>query len=179
MKLFNKGLIVAAMMLASISVFAEGTKIAFINTTQVVELIPQAQTVRETLQKEFASTDTELSAKQKKIVNLEEKLKRDGAIMSVTEKRKLEREVQLLKQEFIGEREAFSKSLTQRRDEELGKMQQQIAKVVVEIAQEQGYDMVFESGVVYAVSEVNISRQVIERLQKMYNESIPPVQLKE
>jgi outer membrane protein len=179
MNLLQKGAMVATMMLASVSVFAEGTKIAFINTTQVVELIPQAQTVRETLQKEFAPTDNELSAKQKKIVDMDEMLKRDGAIMSATEKRKLEREIQLLKEAFISEREAFSKTLTQRRNEELKKMQQQIAQVVVEIAQEQGYDMVIESGVVFAVTEVNISRQVIERLQKQHNDSTPPLQLKE
>ncbi len=177
MKMMRKVVMVLAMLVVAVSVQAEGTNIAFINTTQVVERVPQSQVIRESLQREFSPKEAELTTKQNNIKQLDEKLQRDGAIMSATEKRKLEREVMAKQREFQQERELFAKELNQRRTDELSKLQAQISQAVIGIAKERQFDMVLESGVVFVVNDVNITDTVVEWMTEMYNKETPPLKL--
>jgi len=148
------------------AVASEPTRIAFVNTARVIEGAPQAAVVRNRLQTEFAPREAKLIEEQNSIKSLEERLIKDGALMSATEKRKLERNIKSKQLAFQSARESFSEDLTVRRNEELQKMQQAIAKVVVDVAKAANFDMVLEAGVVYANEKVNITTQVIEALQK-------------
>jgi len=144
----------------------EQTRIAFVNTTRVIEASPQAVVVRSTLQTEFAPREAKLVEEQKALMSMEERLVRDGALMSATEKRKLERNIKSKQLSFQSARDSFTEDLTVRRNEELQKMQTEISNVVVTVAKETNFDMVLETGVVYANEKVNITSLVIEALNK-------------
>jgi outer membrane protein len=155
---------------APMSVLAqEGVSIAFVNTPQVLEQAPQAEAVRNTLQSEFAPRDADLVAQQKSVKALEEKLARDGAVMSEEERRKLERDILSQKREIKRARDEFTEDFNIRRNEELGKMQREIALSIVTLAKEKGYDLILENGVIYASDRVDITKLVIERLKRDYS----------
>ena len=154
--------------LGAVGANAAEPAIAFVNTPQVLEQAPQAEAVRNTLQKEFAPRDAKLAAEQKKVKELEEKLVRDGAVMSDEERRKLERDILSQKREIKRTRDEFTEDFNIRRNEELAKMQREIALSIVGLAKEKGYDLILENGVIYASERVDITKDVIDRLKQDY-----------
>ncbi|MCW8829122.1 MAG: OmpH family outer membrane protein [Gammaproteobacteria bacterium] len=145
---------------------AEAPNIAFVNTPQVLEQAPQAEAVRKTLKSEFSSRDAALVAEQSKLKSLEEKMERDSLTMSEEQQRKLERDILSQKRELKRSRDEFAEDFNIRRNEELAKMQREIARSIVDLAKEMGYDLILESGVIYASERVDITGKVIERLKQ-------------
>lgn len=146
-------------------------RVAFVNSSEVLERAPQAVNARELLQAEFAPRDMQLVAEQQKLRSQEERLVRDGAAMSDDERRRFEREITTLQRDVKRARDEFSEDLNIRRNEEFARLQREVAKVIVEVAKEGGYDMVLENGVVYASERVDITATVIERLKKSHSAS--------
>lgn len=147
---------------------ADAAQIAFVNTPQVLEQAPQAEAVRNTLQSEFAPRDAKLVTEQKKIKELEDKLARDGDVMSDDARRKLERDILGQKRENKRARDEFTEDFNIRRNEELAKMQREIAMSIVSLAKEKGYDLILENGVIFASDRVDITEEVIARLKQDY-----------
>jgi outer membrane protein len=152
--------------------WAADARIAFVNSSEVLERAPQAVNARELLQAEFAPRDAQLVTEQQKLRSQEERLVRDGATMSDDERRRLEREITTLQRDVKRARDEFSEDLNIRRNEEFARLQREVAKVIVEVAKEGGYDMVLENGVVYASDRVDITAMVIERLKKSQSTSV-------
>ncbi len=154
---------------ASVATADEAIRIAFVNTPQVLEQAPQAEAVRNTLQNEFSPRDAALVEEQKKVKELEDRLARDGVVMSDEARRKLEREILSQKREIKRARDEFTEDFNIRRNDELAKMQREIALSIVSLAKERGYDLILENGVIYASDRVDITKDVIERLKRDYN----------
>ena len=152
---------------------AQGMRVAFVNTPEVLEQAPQAEAVRTTLQAEFAPRDANLVAEQQKIRVLEERLLRDSAVMNDEERRRLERDMLALQRDLKRSRDEFSEDFNIRRNEELARMQREIAESVISLARERGYDLIIESGVVYASDRVDITKEVIARLKRDHQKSRP------
>jgi outer membrane protein len=152
--------------LAFTSASATEVRIAFVNTNTVLEQAPQAEAARTLLQKEFSSRDTQLVAEQKKLREQEEKLAREGVNLRDDERRRLERDVVAQQRDLKRARDEFTEDLNIRRNEEFARLQREVAKVIVEVAKESGYDLVLESGVVYASDRVDITSRVLDRLRK-------------
>lgn len=148
--------------------YADQVKVGFVNTGRVLENAPQAQAARKKLEQEFAPRDGELAAKQRKLKALDEKLARDGDVMSDEERRKVERERLSQQRELKRTRDAFTEDLNLRRNEEFAKLQRTVAKAIVDIAKENGYDLVLEAGVVFASDRVDLTDKVLERLRSTY-----------
>lgn len=145
-------------------------RVGFVNTARVLEKAPQAEAARAKLQQEFAPRDADLVARQKKAKAMEERLKRDGAVMSEEERRKLEREILGEQRELKRARDEFSEDLNIRRNEEFAKLQREVAEAIVAIAKDAGYDLILEAGVVYASKRVDITDDVIAGLLKRYKQ---------
>ena len=146
-------------------VFAGEMKIGFIDTGQVLETSPQAAAAQKRLEKEFSPRDKELVATQKKIVKLEEKLTRDGAIMSDTERRRLERDILTQKRDLKRAGEEAREDFNIRRNEEFDKVRRQVRKVIADIAAVQKFDLILEGGVVFSSERVNITKEVVKQLE--------------
>ncbi len=171
MKMIRTFLTIASLGLAfgtAVATADDSMRIAFVNTPQVLDQAPQAEAVRNTLQSEFAPRDAKLATEQKKIKELEDKLARDGAVMSDDARRKLERDILGQKRENKRSRDEFTEDFNIRRNEELAKMQREIAMSIISLAKEKGYDLILENGVIYASDRVDITDEVIARLQQDY-----------
>lgn len=152
---------------------AQEARIAFVNTPQVLEQAPQAEAVRNTLQNEFAPRDANLVSEQQRIRALEERLLRDAAIMGDEERRRLERELLAQQRDLKRLRDEFSEDFNIRRNEELARMQREIAQSIVNLAREKGFDLIIESGVIYASERVDITDEVIDRLKQDHSKRKP------
>ncbi len=163
--------IVSVLALASLIVFsmpavADSARVGFVNTPRILEQAPQAKSARERLEQEFAPRDGELATQQKNLSSMEEKLARDGSIMSDDERRKLERDVLSHQRDLKRAREAFTEDLNLRRNEEFSKLQREVGDAIVAIAKKDHYDLIFESGVVYASDKVDLTEKVLAVLRQ-------------
>ncbi len=141
-------------------------KIGVVNAPKVLEQAPQAEAARKKLEKEFATRDRDLVAGQKSLKDMEDRLTKDGAIMSEAERGRLERDIVNKRRELKRETQEFQEDVNFRRNEEMAKIQQQIADAIVELAKEQKFDMILGTGVVYASEKVDVTESVINRLKK-------------
>lgn len=149
---------------------AADIQVAFVNTPEVLKEAPQAKNARERLKSEFAVRDQELVKSAGKLRKLEEKLNRDGAVMSEAERRDLERDIVAERRELQRSRDEFTEDFNIRRNEEFAKLQRKVAKAIIDLAKERNYDLILEAGVVYASDRVDITKQVIDRLKAQAGE---------
>ena len=165
-KVFVLATLFFSIVISTAVVADEPLRTAFVNIPQILEQAPQADALRETLNQEFAEHDLDLTAGDKKLDLLKQQLKRDGASMEEEERRKLERELLTQEREMKRRHEEYSEDRNIRKNEELVKMQREIRLSIVTLAKELAYDMVLESGVMYASDRVDITGLVITRLKQ-------------
>ena len=143
---------------------AAAAKVGYVNLSDVLEKSPQAESASKDLEKEFRPRDEAIVHAQKRLKALEEKLNRDGAIMSESERRQLERDVHAKKREIKRDQDVFREDFNFRRNEILGQLQKQIVEVVRALAKEQAYDLILIDGVLYANDQVDLTDTVLKRL---------------
>ena len=147
---------------------AADTRIGIVNTAKLLKEAPQAEAARKKLESEFAPRDSKIVKLQKLIKTLEDKLSKDVAIMSDTERKKQEREIVSKKRDVKRIREEFTEDFNFRRNEEIGKLQKLVSETILSMAKEKKYDIILNESVIYASQQVDNTSNVLERLQKMY-----------
>jgi outer membrane protein len=75
------------------SAVAADLKIGFVNVARLLEKAPQAEKAKKDLEREFKPRDSKLMNEQKAIKSMEEKMAKDEAVMSESERQKLERDI--------------------------------------------------------------------------------------
>lgn len=147
---------------------AQEVKIGAVNAVRILENSPQAEAARDKIQNEFAPRDRSLIEEQKKLKSLEDRLAKDGAIMSESERANLERQIVQMKRDLQRSQDEFRDDLNFRRNEEFGQIQKVILEAIQKVGKDLGYDIVLGEGVIYASKKVDISDQVIEYLKKQH-----------
>lgn len=146
--------------------YADDYKIGAVNGVRLLEQSPQAERMRTQIEKEFAPRDRELVSVQKKLKASEDKLAKDAAIMSETERKKLERAIIGQRRELKRSQDEFREDLTFRRNEEIARIQKEIVEAIQIVARNNNYDVVLSEGVIYASQKVDITKLVIDYLKK-------------
>lgn len=156
--------LVAAMALPGVA--SAELKIGVVNAIKILEGAPQAEAARKQLEKEFASRDRDLVARQKTIKEMEDRLAREGATMAEAEARKLERDIVSKRRDLKRDQDEFREDVNLRRNEEFGKIQKEIVQSIQDVAKSEGYDLILGEGVIYASDKTDITNAVLERLRK-------------
>jgi outer membrane protein len=143
--------------------FAE-SKIGYVNFGKLMEKSQQGQAVRKALENEFSSRDKQLGASRDTILKLEEKLKNDGSIMSESNRVQLERDILSKKRDHNRLRDEYREDINIRRNEEIGALQKKVYEVIKKFSQEKSYDLVLTQAVLYASPKVDITDQILQRL---------------
>lgn len=155
-----------ALMLGQAGAAAAEYKIAFVEVPRLLRDAPQVEAVRDKLKREFSRRNDDLVAQQEQVAKLQEKFQRDAAIMSDAESKRLERDIVSRQRKLKASQTEFQEDLALRQNEELGKLRKVIGEVIVQVAKDDKFDLVLESGVVYASDRANITDKVLERLSK-------------
>ncbi len=147
---------------------AEELKIGAVSAVRLLEQSPQADSARKLIEQEFAPRDKQLVSEQKKLKALEDRLEKDGAIMSESERKKLERDYINQKRDLKRSQDEFREDFNFRRNEEFAKIQKNIVEAIQQVAKDNNYDIVLssEGTVIYASPKADMSNLVIEYLQK-------------
>jgi len=147
------------------NVSANELKVGVVDIARVLEQSPQATVARQKLQSEFSPREKKLVAAQKKIHKLEEQLVRDGAIMSESERAKLERKVISLKRDAKRDQDEFREDLNFKRTEILEGLQRSMISSIQQYAKDNGYDILLAEGVIYASESINVTEDILAKFK--------------
>ncbi|MCG5524693.1 OmpH family outer membrane protein [Ectothiorhodospira haloalkaliphila] len=143
--------------------------IAFVNINRVMDQSPQAAASLSALEEEFAPRDAELVAERDALRRLQQRLERDTDIMGSEERLELEREFRNRSREFKRSQDMFQEDLNVRRNDELARLQRLVHNVILEIAKEQGVDLVVtERTVLFASDRIDITSKVLDELRRQH-----------
>ncbi len=145
---------------------AADLKVGVVNNVRLFQEAPQAEKASVRLREEFQSREAELFAKEKNIQIQEERLKRDGAIMSVAERDKLEREIKNSWRELQLEDSNLKEEFTARQQREMANLRDELTQAIQALAAEEGYDLVLYEGVTYVKPSLDITDKILDRLKK-------------
>ena len=162
-----KKLTIAAMLLFVAGSAAAELKIAVLDTQRALVESEEAQALLAQAQKELQAEQDELQALGEEIVTLQEKLQTDGEVMSATEQRKLQKDIEdkQIDYQFLGNK--LQKEVNDRRQELLQQMVPKIDVVLKDLIELEGYDMIMERGSLrYVNSKHDITRRVTEKLNE-------------
>jgi outer membrane protein len=140
-------------------------KVGVVNAAAVLDKSPQKAAALARLEKEFASRSQSLESKHKALRAAQEKLSKDGTILSADERRKKERDIVSDQRELQRLQDEYSEDLSIRRNEELRALEKKIAATIVDLAEKEGYDLIIYQGVIYASDKVDLTDKVLGMLK--------------
>ena len=160
-----RGVILAAAMLAGAAAAAAEVKVGFVNVPKVLDQAPQARAADQRLEKEFGPRDSEILGMKRELVQLNEKLAKNSAVMSASERQRQEADMRQMRREIRRLEDEFREDVNLRRSQELGKLQRLVVEVIQNLAKAEKFDLILSDGVIYAGDKVDITDQVINRLK--------------
>ena len=167
MKIMRNLLIATALALPVSLAQAADVKLGFVSIAKILNSAPQAEAASKRLEQEFAPRQKGLIEAQKSLRKQEEKLSKDGAVMSESQRRSLENEIRNQARELKRTSDEFREDFNLRRNEELGKFQKQVLEVINSVAKEEGFDLVVnDSATLYFSPQVDATEKVLKRLTK-------------
>ena len=156
-------------MVAAVSVFPGAAfaemKIGFVDLAKLSEGAPQIKSAQSKIDAEFSSREQELIAVQRKLAKLEEQLSKDGAVMSDSERSKLEREILSKRRELKRSQDEFRDDLNIRKNEMLRQVNIEIGDTIEKFAKAENYDLILAQGVMYASEGADITDLILRNLQ--------------
>jgi outer membrane protein len=159
-------LLSSSVCLGGTAIAAAELKVGYVDAKKVLEQAPQAQAMLSKLEKEFEPRKEEVIATQDKLQRLQDKLSRDGDVMSDAERGKIEREAISLRRDLKRSQDDFQEDLNIRRNEELGKLQVLVNQAIDAIGGEGDYDLILYDGIAYANQRLDLTDKVLDWLAK-------------
>jgi outer membrane protein len=136
-------------------------KMGYVNFQKLLEDAPQTKTAMQGLENEFAPRRRELLTMQNDLKARDEKLQKEGAVMSEADRAKAEKVLRDQQREFSRKAGEFQDDASTRRNEEIGKVQRYLVTEIQGYANAQGYDLVLGDGVFFAKGPLDITANVL------------------
>ena len=151
----------AAMLIASHAAADSVQKLGFIDTERVYQQSTQAQRIQTTLQNEFGARQQALQRLRDQGIAMKTQL--DQGRLSPAERRRTEQQLIALDRDLRRQATQLTEEYNLRRNEEFAALQQNANRVITELAQRDGYDLIIQD-VIYVNSKFDITDQVIRAL---------------
>ncbi len=141
-------------------------RIGFIDPVRLIEQAPQGGRALEQLEIEFQPSNESLMKQHNRIQGMEAELEKNILVISANDAQARQRELDNLKRRLKRSQQEAREDYNLRRNEEIGKLQTLVREVIVELAKEQGYDLIIEQAV-YVSEAVNLTDEVLGRLAQL------------
>lgn len=151
-------------------------KIAFVNSDTVAKYYDFTRVVEEDLQSKQSSAEYQVKKLYKKYEKMKGQLEKEYAILGDNELNTRIQELQKLEQEIMEKEQSLSSSLANKEYEVTSMYVIQTHIFMQKIGKELGYDYVFSfrlgGQMLYADPELDITYEVVERLNQAYTTSL-------
>jgi outer membrane protein len=164
MSTFNRSIPFLALCLCGLLVTQQASaeiKMGVVNFQKLLEEAPQTKTAMQALETEFAPRRRELLTMQNDLKARDEKLQKEGAVMSEADRAKAEKTLRDQQREFSRKAGEFQDDASTRRNEEIGKVQRYLVSEIQAYANAQGFDLVLGDGVFFAKGPLDVTANVL------------------
>lgn len=147
--------------------FPPGSKVAYVVLQRIANESADGRVATTRIQALQQKRATELNDKNKQLATLQQKLEKEGSVMSATAAADLQKQVEKITvdvQRFTQDAQAEVQELQQNLQQEF---QQRLEPVLQQVAQEMGLQFVFngpDAGLVWADAALDISSEIIRKL---------------
>ncbi len=156
-----------ALGLGAAAMAAGELKIAVLDTQRALVSSEEAKALLEQAQAELKQEEEEVNALGGEIQALQEKLQTDGEVMSPTEQRRAQKDIEDKRIEYEFLVNKLQKALQDRRQELLQVMVPKVDAVLKDLIDLEGYDLIMErANLRYVNPKHDITRRVTERLNE-------------
>jgi outer membrane protein len=158
--------------------FPEGAKIAYVVLQRIANESAEGKTASTRIQALQTKKAAELNEKNKQLQGLQAKLEKEGSVMSATAQGDIQKQVERLQvdiQRFTQDAQAEIQELQNQLQQQF---QVRIEPVLAQVGQEKGLHLIFngpDSGLVWADPGLDISADVIKKLDAIAAGAKPPV----
>jgi outer membrane protein len=151
-------------LLASVSVAAaQEIKVGLVNSERILREAQLARTAEQRLEAEFAKRDKEMQDLGTRLRTLAEKLEKESAVLSESERGRRQREVAELDRDLQRKQREFREDLNQRRNEEMAQIQERAQRIIRQIAEAEKFDLIVQEAI-YFSARIDITERVIRAL---------------
>jgi outer membrane protein len=141
-------------------------KVGVYDNRQILDNLPLVKKELQKLSAEFEPKRKEITDKQSKLVALKKDIETNGPVLSQSDLqiKQLEYQSKLRELQLLDE---DTKRLAQvRQNEVVRNLQSMVEQEVLAFADEQSYDLILRSGVLYASPKIDITQQILKRLSE-------------
>ena len=161
------GLIVALTLGFSIAANAE-MKVAVVDVQQAILGSEQAKRLLSQIQEEFKSDEEAIRDIQTEAAALLERAQKDAEVMSDSEKRKLQQQIEGKNNDFVYHRQKLQKAIEDRQAELFEGIDEKVRRAIEALVLDDDYDLIIPRGAALYVGDLyDITRKVTERLNEM------------
>ncbi len=146
-------------------------KIGYVNATEVVSNAPQGQIALEDLTQKYSAREAELHEMQTQLREIENQLvDPEGGNLSDSDVASLRAEARALSRELERATADLNEDYNFDRNQRLEELQNLISGVILQMAREEGFDLIVQSPVVWASPRIDITSAILERLEALSNQ---------
>lgn len=161
--------------------FPEGAKVAFVVLQRIVNESAEGKAASGQIQALQQKKANELTDKNKQVQALQQKLEKEGAVLSASAAGDLQKQIEKLNVEIQRFTQDAQQEIQDLQNALQGQFQQKIDPILAQVGQEKGLHFIFngpDSGLVWADLGLDISGDVIKKLDASYKPTAtakPPV----
>lgn len=152
------------------TVFAAG-KIGFVDMETLINNSPQIREAQSSISSEFEIQYSDIEQKESDLKLLENRITKDGAIMTLSELSKLQERARILDRQVRRAKEDLKDAISIRNNQVLNNIQKELNEIVTQYAKDNGYDAILINAILYVSDEMDITQEILQILKDKINEN--------
>jgi outer membrane protein len=154
------------LMVVAMPVTAQQLSVGYVDMKRVLDSAPQVLAGRDQLDLEFRPRNEAIEFQERQVQSMEDRLQLGD--IAEDARIRLERDLREMRRNVNRQKEDLRDELSFRRTEEVQKLEDQINQAVQVIANNNGYDLILSSPVVYADPSLDITQLILDQLKLEY-----------
>ena len=140
-------------------------KIGFVDMTLLIDNSPQISKARASINSEFEVQYSDIEQKTTDLELLENRITKNGAIMTITELSKLQERARILERQIRRAKEDLNDAISIRNNLVLNKIQDELRVLVKQYAIDHDYDAILINAILYVSPEMDITQEILQMLK--------------
>jgi len=145
-------------------------KIGFVDMETLINNSPQIRKAQSSITKEFGIQYSDIEQKESDLKLLEDRITKDGAIMTLSELSKLQERARILDRQVRRAKEDLKDAISIRNNQVLNNIQTELNDIVTQYAKDNGYDAILINAILYVSDEMDITQEILQILKDKVNE---------
>jgi outer membrane protein len=159
------GYLALVLILTGMSVYADGTKIGVVDLQKIMQTATQMKTIQDKLEKEFKPRRDKLVAMEEGLKKDMETFKRDGAVLSQSKKKDLEKKIVSTQQQFEREGQQYQQELSTAHNEAMEDFYNKIRAAIAKVAEGDKYDIVIQKDAApFSADKLDVTAKVMQEI---------------